>query len=234
MPSERPRPRRGKRDAILDAAVELLLLNGYDGASMDAVAAHAGVSKTTVYAHFADKLELFKAVIRQGGESLSEQLHPLRHGEGSAGGSAEDRLVGVLTAASRAGAGVEAIAYFRVMIAEIHRRREIRDAFEQSQVDVPDVSEIVSIIGELLVDYATEHGFTIDRPEAHASILLKMTSSGIQLDRLISDFDISPELLEAHVGYIVRVFVRGLRPIAGEPTPTLWKGYDYPWGPALS
>jgi TetR/AcrR family transcriptional repressor of mexJK operon len=145
MPRERSTLGRGKRDAVLDAAVELLLQHGYDGASMDAVAAHAGVSKTTVYAHFEDKLELFKAVIRHGAETLGAHLRELRQREGSAEGAAEDRLAGVLIAASRAGAGVEAIAYFRVMIAELHRRREIREAFELSQVDVSDVPEIVSI-----------------------------------------------------------------------------------------
>lgn len=225
---------RGKRDAVLDAAVELLLLNGYDGTSMDAVAARAGVSKTTVYAHFADKLELFQAVIRHGGEALGARLHELRQRDGVVDGTVEDRLVGVLVAASRAGAGAEAIAYFRVMIAELHRRREIRAAFETSQVDVPDVPDLLTIISELLVDYAAERGFVVDRPEAHASMMLKMTSSGIQLDRLISDFQPSAELLEEHVSYIVRVFLRGLRPVEGEPTPKLSKDYDYPWGPALS
>lgn len=60
---------RSKRGSILDAAVELFLELGFDQTSMDAVAARAGVSKTTVYAHFGDKLELFRAVIARGGDS---------------------------------------------------------------------------------------------------------------------------------------------------------------------
>jgi AcrR family transcriptional regulator len=224
---------RGKRDAVLDAAAELLLLNGYDGTSMDAVAARAGVSKTTVYAHFSDKSELVQAVMRHGTAALGVQLHELRQRDGVSEATVEERLIGVLVAASRAGAGAEAIAYFRVLVAELHRRREIRAAFDTSQVDSPDVTDLITIISELLVEYATERGFVVDRPEVHASMMLKMTSSGIQLDRLISDFQLSPELLEAHVGYIARVFLRGLRPIEGEPTPKIWDKYDYPWGPAL-
>jgi TetR/AcrR family transcriptional repressor of mexJK operon len=57
----------GKRESVLDAAVELFLSEGFDRTSMDAVAAHAGVSKTTVYAHFADKVELFRAVTERSG-----------------------------------------------------------------------------------------------------------------------------------------------------------------------
>ncbi|MCB1772158.1 MAG: TetR/AcrR family transcriptional regulator [Gammaproteobacteria bacterium] len=59
------RPKSGqKAQAILYAAGELFLSNGYQGTSMDAVAQRAGVSKQTVYSHFANKEELFKACIR--------------------------------------------------------------------------------------------------------------------------------------------------------------------------
>jgi TetR/AcrR family transcriptional repressor of mexJK operon len=52
-----------KRRAILDAATTLFLRNGYAGTSMDEIAALAGVSKQTVYKHFADKDSLFTAIV---------------------------------------------------------------------------------------------------------------------------------------------------------------------------
>ncbi|MFG1941984.1 TetR/AcrR family transcriptional regulator [Nonomuraea sp. NPDC048826] len=52
-----------KRRAILDAATEVFLQNGYLGASMDEVAAKAAVSKQTVYKQFADKEHLFTEII---------------------------------------------------------------------------------------------------------------------------------------------------------------------------
>ena len=52
-----------KAEAILGAAAELFLAQGFQGTSMDAVAKRAGVSKQTVYSHFANKEELFKACI---------------------------------------------------------------------------------------------------------------------------------------------------------------------------
>ncbi|SEH27373.1 TetR/AcrR family transcriptional regulator [Magnetospirillum fulvum] len=58
-----PRP-SAKRDAILDAARAVFLEVGYAAASMDNVAARAGVSKATIYAHFTGKDDLFGAVIR--------------------------------------------------------------------------------------------------------------------------------------------------------------------------
>jgi len=53
-----------KAGAILEAARQLFTANGFDGASMDQIAAAAGVSKLTVYSHYGDKDTLFAAVVR--------------------------------------------------------------------------------------------------------------------------------------------------------------------------
>jgi TetR/AcrR family transcriptional repressor of mexJK operon len=52
-----------KREAILQGAKAAFLKEGFGGASMDQVAALAGVSKMTVYRHFGSKEELFAGVI---------------------------------------------------------------------------------------------------------------------------------------------------------------------------
>lgn len=48
-----------KRRAILDAAADQFRAHGYEAASVDGIAALAGVSKRTVYNHFPSKEELF-------------------------------------------------------------------------------------------------------------------------------------------------------------------------------
>jgi TetR/AcrR family transcriptional repressor of mexJK operon len=53
-----------KRQAILDAAAELFLRQGFPVTSMDQIAGRAGVSKQTVYAQFATKEALFIAMAR--------------------------------------------------------------------------------------------------------------------------------------------------------------------------
>ncbi|WP_410656982.1 TetR/AcrR family transcriptional regulator [Amycolatopsis sp. lyj-112] len=52
-----------KRAEIVAAARKVFTTHGYLGTSMDAVAAAAGASKRTVYQYFADKEELFAAVV---------------------------------------------------------------------------------------------------------------------------------------------------------------------------
>jgi TetR/AcrR family transcriptional repressor of mexJK operon len=72
-----------KRRAIIDAASTLFLRHGYQGTSMDEIAARAGVSKQTVYKNFPDKEGLFTEIVLgtldQAGEPFREQVEQLRH-----------------------------------------------------------------------------------------------------------------------------------------------------------
>jgi len=67
-------PRRmtgpARRRRILDAAVELFAERGYEGTSVGAIAAAAGVTKPVVYDHFASKRELFVELM----ESIRDDL----------------------------------------------------------------------------------------------------------------------------------------------------------------
>jgi TetR/AcrR family transcriptional repressor of mexJK operon len=56
-------PAASKAESILAAAKRTFLESGFGAVSMDTIAREAGVSKATVYAHFASKEELFGAVI---------------------------------------------------------------------------------------------------------------------------------------------------------------------------
>jgi AcrR family transcriptional regulator len=67
----------GKRRAILAAAREVFLAHGYQGASMDEVAAVAKASKVTVYKHFSDKHSLFVAVFTGAIEEAEESSRSL-------------------------------------------------------------------------------------------------------------------------------------------------------------
>jgi TetR/AcrR family transcriptional regulator, mexJK operon transcriptional repressor len=77
--SRQPAPAAGrdrrspaKHAAILNAATDVFLREGYARASVDAIAEAAGVGKQTVYGHFGDKQQLFLAVIEH-----AHAAHPL-------------------------------------------------------------------------------------------------------------------------------------------------------------
>jgi AcrR family transcriptional regulator len=63
-----------RRQAILDAAKQVFFEEGYATASMDRIAARAGVTKRTVYAHFENKQALFAAVVTGACANVVAQL----------------------------------------------------------------------------------------------------------------------------------------------------------------
>lgn len=52
-------------EAILEAATELFLADGFERTAMEAVAARAGVPKSTLYKRYPDKVSLLRAVIQR-------------------------------------------------------------------------------------------------------------------------------------------------------------------------
>lgn len=85
--SDTPRSPRAdrKRRAILDAARELFLAQGYLGANMDSVAARAAVSKQTVYTHFGSKEALFVELVTDMTREAGDRVHAHDARGGSAG-----------------------------------------------------------------------------------------------------------------------------------------------------
>ncbi|MDQ3628511.1 MAG: TetR/AcrR family transcriptional regulator [Actinomycetota bacterium] len=73
---ERTITRRGgladKRRAILAGALSVFARDGYTRASIDAIAAEAGVSTRTIYNHFQDKAGLFEGVIQHSATQVAD------------------------------------------------------------------------------------------------------------------------------------------------------------------
>jgi TetR/AcrR family transcriptional repressor of mexJK operon len=82
-PTTRPRGRPGgsSGEALLSIARHVLLANGYAGATMDAVAAGARISKQTLYRQYPSKEVLYAAVVRdwvdQGHDAMRPHLQAL-------------------------------------------------------------------------------------------------------------------------------------------------------------
>ncbi|HEY7013464.1 MAG TPA: TetR/AcrR family transcriptional regulator [Streptosporangiaceae bacterium] len=66
-----------KRRAIVEAAAGLFLDHGYQGTSMDEIAALAAVSKQTVYKNFSDKEKLFSYIVLGAAARADEFIQAL-------------------------------------------------------------------------------------------------------------------------------------------------------------
>ncbi|KIQ96337.1 TetR/AcrR family transcriptional regulator [Lysobacter sp. A03] len=100
-----------KGAAILEAARTLFLQHGFEGVSMDQIAAVAAVSKLTVYSHFGDKEKLFSAAVA----SYCEQQVPHALFERAADANLRDRLLQIARAFHAMASSAEAIAALRML-----------------------------------------------------------------------------------------------------------------------
>lgn len=66
-----------KRKQIIDGACRVFLAQGFDAASMGAIAREAGVSKGTLYVYFKSKEELFEAIVEEQCREQAEQIFTL-------------------------------------------------------------------------------------------------------------------------------------------------------------
>lgn len=102
-----------KRKAILSAARETFLSDGYEGASMDHIAGAAKVTKQTVYRYFPSKEELFKATLKEmGAESHADFLDHLDHAD------VTQAMIGFAEGFIRAHLSPDHIATYRLLVSE--------------------------------------------------------------------------------------------------------------------
>jgi TetR/AcrR family transcriptional repressor of mexJK operon len=116
--------RSRKAEQIFAAAQAIFLESGYGAASMDAVAARAGVSKATIYVHFKNKQALFEAIVNRrtaavfGTLEFSEARSDLRQ----ILTDLADKFLNLLL-------GRETLAMYRVVLAESTHQPEVGQAF---------------------------------------------------------------------------------------------------------
>jgi TetR/AcrR family transcriptional regulator, mexJK operon transcriptional repressor len=190
----------GKRAAILDAAKRLFSTQGYDGVSMDQIAAEAGVSKLTVYSHFGDKEALFVEAVKSHCEA---QLPPELF-EAADAAPLREGLLQIVRAFYAMITGPEALGVHRLMcspqLSESPMPRLFWDAGPRRLQDaVATVLQHHVDSGELEIDdmhRAASQLLCLAKGEAHAQ---QVFGCGGELDA---------DALEAHLRATVDVFLR--------------------------
>jgi TetR/AcrR family transcriptional regulator, mexJK operon transcriptional repressor len=203
---QRTEPREapgGKAEAVLAAAERAFLAHGFGAVSMDTIAREAGVSKATVYAHFANKEELFGAVIaavseRFGGFSAIE-FDP-RDIERSLNTIAYRFLDLILSP--------ESIAVNRIIIGEVTRFPVLGSVFwqagpERVRTRIEEFLGRAAIAGSLAIGdarLAAEQFVSLVRGEIHLRRLLHLGTEG------------DAASLKAAAEGAVETFLRAFRP----------------------
>lgn len=114
-----------KRAAILNVAKRLFTTQGFDGTSMDAIAAAAGVSKLTVYSHFQDKERLFAAAV----ECVCAEQMPAEIFMADLKGPIRKQLVTIAKAFFALITSDEAVAVHRTIVANARQSPKLAELF---------------------------------------------------------------------------------------------------------
>lgn len=113
-PGRPPSTRAGEvEQRLLDAATPLFLVQGFGRTTMDQVSTAAATSKTTLYARYPGKADLFTAVIRRLSQDLTDRMATV-HTEGTP----RERLTRAGTALADLTLTTDTIASMRVTAAE--------------------------------------------------------------------------------------------------------------------
>ena len=183
------------RERVLRAATSSFLARGY-GSSVDDIARRAGVAKQTVYQHFANKDELFKAVAGD----LAKRVLVKLEGAGSKNEVRQSLLRFGLEYRKRA-LGAQGIATFRTLVPEVPRFRALaRDMYANT------AGEMVRRLAGFL-----QQKLKVPDPEFAAEMLLSMLTGHDRLKRL---FAVPPgaESEAARTARIVDLFLKAHQP----------------------
>ena len=189
-----------KRHNILCAAGDCFLQRGYLGTSMDAVAQSAGVSKQTVYSHFAGKEALFEAVIGHKVASYGFSRPDLSGAPSLRTGLAEigARFLQLLF-------DPEVIAMHRLVIAECTRDPALARMF---WAQGPQRS--IDAVAGFLAPYLADGGLAGGSADELASQFLFMLGGELKLQLIMNlrETPIAPQAQQDHVRRAVDQFLR--------------------------
>jgi AcrR family transcriptional regulator len=200
--NKRSRPTRAQtRARLLQAASEVFAERGYDRASLDDVAAAAGLTKGAVYSSFTGKDELFYALMR---ERIGERLALVTE--------AVDRQTTVEGMTRDAGDGlvelVSGQADWHLLFIEFWARAvrdpSLMDEFARQRRSARE------LIAHFLERQAAQTGRSLPAPADQLAVAALALSNGIAIEQLADPGNIDPSIF----GVILNLLLRG----SGEPT----------------
>ena len=149
-------PRSEREPLMLDAAERVFSAAGFHGASMDAIAAEAGISKPMVYNYFGSKEGIYLAYLERAGRELLNRL------------LAADLPTGTLAERLTAGAG----AFFGFVGENHDGWRVLREEMlSQREAVGGQVATMRSAIHALLSEVLVEEGGDPQSADAYAAAL---------------------------------------------------------------
>jgi AcrR family transcriptional regulator len=205
---KRGRPRRGtevaRTTALINAATRVFLREGYGLASIDKVAAEAGVSTRTIYERYKNKADLLGAVISRLVDRMSTVLATadLNRLEPRAALSV---IAETITGRAR---DPDAAALFRIVATESHRFPELAAKMRENNKQCVD-----NVVANYLRAQVTRGELALADPDRAATLFLQMICSELHESLLFGGEAAVARLdCKSHVEHVIDIFLLGATP----------------------
>jgi TetR/AcrR family transcriptional regulator, mexJK operon transcriptional repressor len=197
-----------RRAAIIEIATRVFLENGYDRASMSAIAEEMGGSKGTLWSYFTSKEELFAAVLDSATAAfrsvMSTVLDPSRPVEEVLTSFAEKFITRITMP--------DAIALQRLIVGEVERFPEIGRIFFAR---APGRSK--ALMGDYLAGQMEADKLRRDDPGEAAAMLLSLCTGGHHQRALWGVDTLDAQAIRHEAALIVAQFLRCYGPEDARP-----------------
>jgi AcrR family transcriptional regulator len=197
-----------KHQAIVRAAREVFLSNGYLGTNMDLIASRSGVSKQTVYTHFGNKETLFLEIVGSMTGDAGDRVHHAR-AELGAGEDLEQYLVAFAQRQLLVVMTPDLLQLRRLVIGEVGRFPELAQVLYQRGPQRA-IDEIEAMFARL----DASGRLPLDDPAAAAEWFNWLVMAApLNRAMMLGDAAIPPEDdLRRHAAQAVRVFLTAFPP----------------------
>lgn len=182
-------------DELLDAARAVFAEKGLKSATMDAIAERANSTKPTLYAHFGDKLALYRATVAREGVALRRWM--VEAYEASDGSSLDQRVRNYV------------MAMFSFAVAQPDGFRMLFDSSDEA--NVPEQRNLVDVMVHRVAVHLRKYLTSRDRPTGPSVDVLAEMMVGLvgrAIGRALRDEDVDPE---AAAELVVTFVASGLR-----------------------
>lgn len=169
--------RESKVADVLRGAREVFLKCGFEGASVDAIAEKAKVSKATLYAHFPSKDRLFLSVLQAECDRLSEEICRPLSNAGDARGVLEElsrRMIGLVM-------DDDYIRLLRVCIGAVSVLPEAGEIYMDA-----GPTRAIKHVAQILRDLHETRSLSVENIQNAASQFIHLSISGVIMPRLLA------------------------------------------------
>ena len=186
--------------AVIEAAHNMFLSDGYNSASMEAIARRAGVSKKTLYSRFPTKTELFTAVVNDQVAAWSAQAGRY---DDALPATVRERLEHHAVMFLEAQAQTEAQAFERLLLTEARHFPELVRIYQDTAIRFA-----LDVIARELEAAATQEQRPLRDAHAAAQMFMAAVSSWSSLNSLLGITTTAAERRQI-ARYRVAVFMEG-------------------------